>query len=221
MLRVFFPMLLNGPFSPQIAAKEMDPLKDIKPKNHAEEVALFRSQIVGALTCMQLGRGALRAELRRLAAERYRAPGSDHTHSYSMTTLERWYYAFKNRGIEGLVPKPRKDQGQAKAINDATKGLILDIRREHPSASVSLILRTLIADGRIAKQQVSESAVRRLLVRHGLDRVPLRDGKSARTSLRWSRTRTCGCLRRRRRSSRRSGTPSTNTRRRRRRRRGR
>ena len=164
-------------------------MKDIRPKNHAEEVALFRSQIVGALTCMQLGRGALRAELRRLAAERYRAPGRDHTHSYSMTTLERWYYAFKNGGIEGLVPKPRKDQGQAKAINDATKELILDIRREHPSASVSLILRTLIADGRIAKQQVSESAVRRLLVRHGLDRVPLRDGKSARTRLRWSAER--------------------------------
>lgn len=164
-------------------------MKDMKPKNHAEEVALFRSQIVGAITCMQLDRGALIAELRRLSAERYRAPGSDHTHNYSVTTLERWYYAFKSGGLAGLVPALRKDHGTTKAINDATRDLILDIRREHPSASVSLILRTLIADGRLAKDQVSSSAVRRLLVRHGLDRVPLRDGKGARARLRWSAER--------------------------------
>lgn len=189
MLRAFASMLLKGPFSPQIAVKEMEPMKDMKPKNHAEEVALFRSQIVGALTRMQLDRGALAGELRRLAAERYRAPASEHTHKYSVTTLERWYYAYKHRGLAGLVPLPRKDQGTTKAINDATKDLIVDIRREHPSASVSLILRTLTADGRINQGQVSESALRRLLVRHGLDRVPSRDGKGARTRLRWSAER--------------------------------
>ena len=103
-------------------------MKDMKPKNHAEEVALFRSQIVGSLTCMQLDRGALIGELRRLAAERYRAPASNHTHKYSVTTLERWYYAFKKRGLAGLVPTVRKDHGSTKSINDATRDLVLDIR---------------------------------------------------------------------------------------------
>ncbi|WP_437674766.1 hypothetical protein [Sorangium sp. So ce131] len=40
--------------------------------------------------------------------------------------------------------------------------MLLDIREEHPSASVSLILDTLIAAGRIDKDAISATTVRRL-----------------------------------------------------------
>ena len=61
--------------------------------------------------------------------------------------------------------------------------------REHPRAAVPLILRTLIADGRLGKGAVSESTVRRLYVEHGLDRVAARDGSSPKTRLRWQAER--------------------------------
>ena len=68
-------------------------MEEIKVKDHGEDVALFRSEIVGALTRMDLSRGDLAAELRELAKVRRRLPGSDHTRTFSVTTLERWYYA--------------------------------------------------------------------------------------------------------------------------------
>ena len=62
---------------------------------------------------------------------------------------------------------------------------MLDIRREHPSASAPLILRTLVADGRVAKGAVATSTLRRLFRQHGLDRVSRRAGSSGHTRLRW------------------------------------
>lgn len=52
-------------------------MAELKPKDHAEAVALFRSEIIGALTRRELDRGELREELVRLAERRYRAPGAN------------------------------------------------------------------------------------------------------------------------------------------------
>jgi putative transposase len=157
----------------------------LSPKDHAEAVARFRSEIVGALTRKDLHRGELRATLRALAQERFRPPGSDVTRSFSVPTLERWLYAYRGGGLDALRPLPRRDCGHAREIAPEQRQLLLDIRKEHPSASVPLILRTLISDGRLARDAVSESTVRRLYQAHGLDRVPLRDGSGQRVRLRW------------------------------------
>ena len=71
----------------------MTDLQSLKPKDHAEEVAIFRSEIVGALTRRDLDHGELAATLKDLAARRYRPPGADSTRRFSVPTLERWYYA--------------------------------------------------------------------------------------------------------------------------------
>lgn len=157
----------------------------LAPKDHAEAVARFRSEIVGALTRKELHRGELRAALRALAEERFRPPGSDVTRRIAFTTLERWYYAYRRGGLDALRPLPRGDRGHGRELTAEQRQLLLDIRKEHPSASVPLVLRTLVADGRLAREAVSESTIRRLYRAHGLDRVPLRDGSGQRTRLRW------------------------------------
>jgi hypothetical protein len=73
----------------------MTDLQNLKPKDHAEEVAIFRSQIIGALTRRELDHGELATTLKELAANRYRLPGADSTRTFSVPTLERWYYAYK------------------------------------------------------------------------------------------------------------------------------
>jgi putative transposase len=160
-------------------------METLKPKDHAEAVALFRSEIIGALTRRELDRGELRHELRQLAKKRYRAPGSKLGRSYSVPTLERWYYRYRSGGLEALRPGTRSDRGHARELTDEQRKLLLDIRAEHRSASVPLILRTLVAEGRLDKGAVSAATVRRLYVEHGLDRIPLRDGSSPKTRLRW------------------------------------
>jgi transposase InsO family protein len=160
-------------------------METLKPKDHAEAVALFRSEIVGALTRRELDRGELRYELRQLAKKRYRAPGSKLSRRYSVPTLERWYYRYRRGGLAALRPATRGDRGHARALTEEQRKLLLDIRAEHRSASVPLILRTLVAEGRLEKGAVSPATVRRLYVEHGLDRIPLRDGASPKTRLRW------------------------------------
>jgi transposase InsO family protein len=167
----------------------MPDMESLKPKDHAEEIAIFRSEIIGALTRRELDHGELRAALVELAAQRYRPPRADGTRQYAASTLERWYYVYKGGGLDALRPDTRSDKGRARDLTVEQRQLLCDIRREHPSASVPLILRTLEADGRLDKGAVSASTVRRLFAESGLDRIPLRDGGGQKTRLRWEAER--------------------------------
>lgn len=134
----------------------------LTPRDHAEEVALFRAQIIGPLARSALARGELRAELTALSARAFRPPGLERTRTYGRSTLERWLYAYREGGLEALRPTPRSDTGRARGLTTEQRDLLLDIRREHPDASAALILRTLVADGRFEADTVSEETVRRL-----------------------------------------------------------
>ena len=164
--------------------------KDRKPDSllttsHAEEIALFRATIIGALGHRDFHHGELHRELAALSKTRFRPPGSDVTRSYSIPTLERWYYAHKSGGLKALHPRPRSDQGHAAELTNEQRELLVDIRREHPSISVPTILRTLILDGRLEKDAISESTARRFFVDKGLDRISLRNTVGTKTRLRW------------------------------------
>ncbi|MDQ2645076.1 MAG: DDE-type integrase/transposase/recombinase [Myxococcota bacterium] len=108
-----------------------------------------------------------------------------------MPTLERWYYAYKSGGLEALRPSPRSDRGRCRELTEAQRSLLAAIREEHPSASVPVILRTLVAEGRLEAGAISVSSVRRFYQERGLDRVSLRGGNSGRgkVRLRWQAER--------------------------------
>lgn len=156
--------------------------KNLIPRDHAEAVALFRAQIIGALTRRDLDRGELAAELRALAAERYRPPDSATTRQFGASTLERWFYAYRAGGLVALRPRPRSDRGRGRELTPEQRELLLEIRRERPTASAALILRTLVADGRLPAKAVSATTVARLYREAGLQRGARVDGH---TRLRW------------------------------------
>jgi transposase InsO family protein len=160
----------------------------LTPKDHAEEIALFRTEVIGALARRELERGELRQELRAISQKRFRPPGADQTRRYSVPTLERWYYAYRGQGLAALRPQCRK-QGHALDLIPEQRTLLLDVRREYPSASAELILRTLVGDGRLTEGVISATTLRRLYTENGLDRVPLRDGGGRKTRLRWQAER--------------------------------
>lgn len=155
------------------------------PEDRAEEIALFRSQIIGALTRQQLDHGELAKELKQLSTTRFRPPGAKSPRTFSVPTLERWYYAYRRGGMAALRPRPRSDRGHAQALETQQRQLICDIRREYPNASAPLILRTLEADGRIEKGKVSLSTVRRLLRAHDLERSAVERVSHTTCRLRW------------------------------------
>jgi len=159
-------------------------MEHLSPKNHGEEVAVFRHGLIGELAVRELDHGARSAALRRLSEQRVRAPGSDTTRRYSVATLERWLYAFKKGGLEALVPRARGDRGRGRDLDPQLRELLCDIRREHPSVSVKVILRTLLADGRMGSE-VTAGTVRRMLAERGLTRTAAADGDGTKTRLRW------------------------------------
>lgn len=161
-----------------------------KPKmDPDEEVALYRAMIIGELATRELAHGELAAELRELSEKRFRPPGSDVTRSYSIPTLQRFLYAYRRDGIDGLRRSRRSDAGRARALSAEMRQLLIDIRAEFPSASTPLILRTLDLSGTLRAGVVSAQTVRRLLREAGMPRLCRRhrdaDSTEARQRLRW------------------------------------
>ena len=157
----------------------------IEPQDHAEAIAIFRAMVIGPVVHRTLSHGELAAELRELSEQRYRPPQANSTRTFSVPTLERWVYAYRADGLEGLRPKPRSDRGFAQELPTELRELLLDIRREHPNASVPLIRQTLIDEGRMAPELVSEPTLRRLYAAHSLPRRTATAEGGDKLRLRW------------------------------------
>jgi putative transposase len=141
----------------------------LKPKDHSEQVALFRAQLLGPVLHAELARGELLAELRVLATRRFLPPGSDTTRTYSVPTLLRWRRAYLAGGLDGLRPESRR-LGDALALTGEQRELLLEIRRQHPAVPANVILATLEGDGRLERGQVTAQTLRRLYRRENLSR---------------------------------------------------
>ena len=165
------------------------------PKDDAERTAIFRHTIIGSLVAREFAHGELRAELSALSKQSFRPPEAGCTRTFSVPTLERWYYACKKDGPEALTPKPRADKGHGRKLEPEMRELLCDIRTENRSASVPLILSTLREEGRLPAdpkdpQAPSEQVVRKLFVERGLPRLSLKeaaheDAQGPRMRLRW------------------------------------
>lgn len=162
----------------------------LEARDHAERVAVFRHGIIGALATRDAySHGDLAADLRRLAETPHRPPECQRTRCFSVPTLERWLYAYKRGGLEGLRPAHRSDRGHGRELPAELRELLLDIRREFPSASVPLILQTLTVDGRMDKGAIGASTLRRLYREEGLTRRAATEDAGQKTRLRWQTTR--------------------------------
>lgn len=160
-------------------------MQSLNTKDHAEAVATFRHAVIGPLCARPLSRGEFAEAMRALSQERVRPPDSPITKTYSVPTLERWFYAYRRGGLDALRPKARCDRGRGRDLTPELRALLCDIRREYPSASARLIVRTLEADGRLEKDTIKPGTVRKLFRQEGLDRIAVRDGTGSKTRLRW------------------------------------
>lgn len=166
-------------------------MKTIEARDRAEEVAIFRHGIIGALATRDgLGHGELAEALRRIAEECHRPPEADRTRHFSVATLERWLYQYKKGGLEALRPSGRSDRGRGRELGPELRALLIDIRREYPNASVPLVLMTLAADGRLDPGKVSAATIRRLYRQEGLQRLAAKkEALGTKTRLRWQTLR--------------------------------
>ena len=136
-------------------------------KDDALTIALFRYQVVAPLTVINGERGSLKLAIRRRAAEFHNHPLKGPTR-YTFATLEEWFYNYKNHGLEGLRPRPRKDRGRSRKIDDAMADEIEHLAEGRPYLDGPGLLKELSTRVEATKLP-SLSTLYRFLRARGLD----------------------------------------------------
>ncbi|MBU2779824.1 transposase, partial [Acidithiobacillus caldus] len=133
-----------------------------------DPVALFRLSVLGPLLHRSLNRGEFQRLVRELAERHYEVPGSRRT-LLSPKTIAAWYYAYRDHGIDGLAPRPRRDRGRSQIAAEVQEQILV-LKRENPRRSLGQIVLLLESSGQVPLGSVSRSAIHRLLQHHGLSR---------------------------------------------------
>ena len=83
----------------------------------------------------------------------------------SADTIERWYYAYKKRGFEGIKPKSRNDCGRYRKLDDEVMSIISHYVENHPRLPATAIYDELIKNGYITQDEISVSTLSRYVSR--------------------------------------------------------
>jgi len=138
------------------------------PTAHVEAVALFRYGLIADLLHLRPGDRSLHTRLREKATRDYEIPGTTRRR-VAAETLRDWLYAYRRAGFDGLKPRPRADQGRARALPQAVADQLCALKEQHPAYSVALVISTARTHGLIPEDlPIAPATVHRLLSRHGL-----------------------------------------------------
>lgn len=135
------------------------------PDDKAEKIALFRYGLIAPLVLETLPRGELTSRAQEIATRLYDIPYSTRR-QVSVDTLLEWTLRYRRNGLPALLPKPRQDRGQMRAIPDATAALIDRLKRESPHRTGTALLNHLALAGDQA--EISPSTLYRFLRSRGL-----------------------------------------------------
>ena len=106
--------------------------------------------------------GSLNAYFRDISARGIKAPDGSIRH-YAVTTMEKWYAAYKKHGFDALVPTSRSDCGTSRKIDDALEEEIRYLKHTYPRLSAAAIYRQLQDKGSIRKGELSEATILRFI----------------------------------------------------------
>ncbi len=138
------------------------------PTAHIEAVALFRYGLIADLLHWPAGDRSLHTRLHEKAAQSYTIPGTSRRR-VAAETLRDWLYAYRRGGFDALKPKPRADQGRARALPQAVADHLCALKEQHPTYSVAMVISTARDQGLVAADlPLAPATVHRLLSRQGL-----------------------------------------------------
>lgn len=143
------------------------------PEARRRHRALFRHAIVGELEIDALPRGERSARIAELAARAYQLPDGG-TRRFSTRTLWAWWSAYQRQGLEGLLPKVRRDRDLPRAIGPALLAAAVALRQEVPSRSTATLIHILETQRRVLPGQLRRATLDRHLTRAGASRRRLK-----------------------------------------------
>ncbi len=143
------------------------------PEARRRQVALFRHAIIGELDIEALPRGERSARLTELATRLYHRPGG-RERRFSVRTLWTWWSAYRRHGLDGLLPRRRRDRGTLRAVSPDLLDAAIALRREIPSRSTATLIHILETQRRIVRGQLRRATLDRHLAQAGASRRRLR-----------------------------------------------
>ena len=140
----------------------------LNPEDRRIEIALFRYTLILPLVRGQYPPGGKERLRQQIAAGHYDIPYSSR-HTVSTTTLGCWERRYREQGFEGLKPKPRRDQGQPRAISPHTLDRAEALKREQPHRSARSVANILSLDhtNPIPEARLAPRTLRRHLAQRG------------------------------------------------------
>lgn len=92
----------------------------------------------------------------------------------SERTVEDWLYAYRQGGLQALMPKDRSDKGQSRAVAPDVAALLLRAKAEKPRRSINRLIKMLVRAKVVKPGELSRSSVHRVLASAGLSWRPAR-----------------------------------------------
>jgi putative transposase len=140
----------------------------MKKSYSTEDVALFRYGIISDFVNLPSGTKGLYAQIKKKAEQDYVIPGSRRTR-VAEETIRSWLKKYRVGGFDALLPKERKDKGQARRLPLEVADVLLAVKEENPELTVPLVIKTARESGKISNDiRLPESTIYKLLARNGL-----------------------------------------------------
>ena len=125
----------------------------------ATEIAAFRYSLIAELANPYLKREELRALVRQKAGREHEIPFLG-KRTLTESCLRKWLTAYKTRGMEGLMPNPRRDSGSSRALSPQETALLIAQLEARPDLTATAALKKLQAEGAIQSHPSSSSLSR-------------------------------------------------------------
>ncbi|MDU5722184.1 DDE-type integrase/transposase/recombinase [Clostridium sp. LQ25] len=128
-----------------------------------KEIALFRYGILAPLISGTYDQNtSIQGFFREAAGKLYTTPSGEDT-KIATSTLERWYYNYKNKGFDALMPIRRCDTGRSRKLDEDITEQIKYLKEEYPRIPATLIYQKLVDNGTIIKGDISLSTINRYI----------------------------------------------------------
>lgn len=139
-----------------------------------EDIALWRLSILGPLVSTRLTHGDRRTHFARAAELEYEQPDGRRV-QVSPRTIEDWYYEYLKGGWKALMPTPREDRGQSRAIRPEIARRLIAAKRQKPRRSIGRLIKCFVRLGWVQPDELKRSTVHRLLQANALSLRPPRE----------------------------------------------
>lgn len=139
---------------------------DVKRRERAQQVALFRYQLICPALDPGLSTKARGRVVRAIAASTHAGPFGGQ-HRYSRDSLDRWIRRYRAGGFDALLPSTRQPGAR---IDTPVLELAVALKRENPERTAAQVARILRASGGFSP---SESTLLRLFHRRELMGPPV------------------------------------------------